>query len=106
MARSLGLSSLTILAVLEHRRCYGLDIVDRTGLLEGTVYTTLRRMEKKGLVAGTWEDPRISEEERRPRRRYYELSPDGQRELEVGRAKVAWIAAGTPDGGVGGERGA
>lgn len=105
MARSLGLTSLTILAALEHRRCYGLDIVDRTGLLEGTVYTTLRRMEKKGLVVGSWEDPAIAEEERRPRRRYYTLLPEGARELELGRAKVEWITSGAANGVAGGEQG-
>jgi DNA-binding PadR family transcriptional regulator len=104
MARSLGLTSLTILAALEHRRCYGLDLVDRTGLLEGTVYTTLRRMEKRGLVEGTWEDPAIAEEERRPRRRYYTLLPRGARELELGRARVEWIATGAADGVAGGEQ--
>ena len=104
MARSLGLTSLMILATLEHRRCYGLDIVDRTGLLEGTVYTTLRRMEKKGLVEGTWEDPAIAEGERRPRRRYYTLLPEGARALDLGRAKVEWIAAGAANSVAGGER--
>jgi DNA-binding PadR family transcriptional regulator len=104
MARPLGLTSLTILAALEHRRCYGLDLVDRTGLLEGTVYTTLRRMEKKGLVEGSWEDPEIAEQERRPRRRYYTLRPEGARELELGRARVQWITAGAGDRAARGEQ--
>ena len=88
MGRFLGLASITILAALESRRCYGLDIIDRTGLLAGTVYTTLRRMEKKGLVAGRWEDADIAEEERRPRRRYYTLTAEGAAELNQARTRM------------------
>ena len=44
-----------ILAALEARVRYGLDITQSTGLLPGTVYTTLRRLEKRNLVRGEWE---------------------------------------------------
>ena len=81
MARRPGITTLMILASLVNRRAYGLDIIDRTGLGPGTVYTTLRRMEKRGLVQGGWEDPSIAERERRPRRRYYSLLPEGSKAL-------------------------
>lgn len=86
MGRSLGITTVMILTVIERRVCYGLDIVNRTGLLPGTVYTTLRRLERKGHVAGRWEDPEVAESDRRPRRRYYELTPSGRRALEATRA--------------------
>lgn len=95
MARRLGLTSLTILAALEEGPAYGLDLIDRTGLLAGTAYTTLRRLEKKGLVAGRWEDPEIAEAERRPRRRYYALEPLGRSTLSEERARLNGVLGGT-----------
>lgn len=82
MARSLGVATTAILAAVRSRVRYGLDIADKTGLLQGTVYTTLRRLERRGLVEAHWEDPMVAEAERRPRRRYYELTPAGETELE------------------------
>jgi DNA-binding PadR family transcriptional regulator len=82
MARPLGAATTAILAAIRSRARYGLDIADQTGLLQGTVYTTLRRLERRGLVAARWEDPAFAEAERRPRRRYYELTPVGQTELD------------------------
>ena len=79
--RTLGLVSATILqAVLEGGR-YGLDIMDVTGLPDGTVYKTLHRMEKRGLIQSQWEEPGIAERERRPRRKYYAITPEGEIEL-------------------------
>ncbi len=94
MGRHLGLSSTLILAALEARVRYGLDITQRTGLLPGTVYTTLRRLEKRELVCGEWEAPDIAEVERRPRRRYYSLTPSGEVELAQGRARLAALPFG------------
>jgi PadR family transcriptional regulator PadR len=52
---------------------YGLEISEQTGLLGGTVYPILLRLEKEGLLTSRWEgvDPRT---EKRPARRYYRLS--------------------------------
>ena len=81
MSRSLGVTTVLILTALDRGVCYGLDIVNRTGMLPGTVYTTLRRLERRGFIAGQWEDAEIAESERRPRRRYYELTPTGAEAL-------------------------
>ena len=83
MSRSLGVTTVLVLTALDRGVCYGLDIVNRTGMLPGTVYTTLRRLERRGLIAGSWEDAEIAESERRPRRRYYELTPQGSESLEA-----------------------
>jgi DNA-binding PadR family transcriptional regulator len=48
-----------------------------------TMYPLLRRLEDAGLVAGEWEHP-----ERRSRR-FYRITPDGERERERLRAEVA-----------------
>lgn len=92
MARALGITTVAILAVLEGRRRYGLDITSETGLLPGTVYTTLRRLERRSMIRGTWEDPEIAERERRPRRRYYQLTPDGVRALDAARHRLQGLA--------------
>lgn len=88
MSRSLGMTTVTILAAIEQRACYGLDIINRTGLLAGTVYTTLRRLERRDMVSGRWEDAELAASERRPRRRYYVLTPEGTRALDTARVRL------------------
>jgi DNA-binding PadR family transcriptional regulator len=55
---------------------YGLEIAERTGLLPGTTYPILLRLQQAGWVRDRWEsiDPH---DEHRPRRRYYRLTDDG-----------------------------
>ena len=93
MPRVLGITSLQILAAIRDGRAYGLDIVAHTGLPSGTVYPTLGRLRKSGLVQPRWEDQRTAEGEGRPRRRYYELNADGIRALAEGMARFAAAAA-------------
>jgi DNA-binding PadR family transcriptional regulator len=93
MPRSLGITSLQILGAIRGGTCYGLDIVARTGLPSGTVYPTLGRLKRAGLVKARWEDQRIAEREGRPRRRYYELSAAGEEALARGASRVAQLAA-------------
>lgn len=94
MGRPLGMGTVAILAGLQGSVRYGLDIIQRTGLLPGTVYTTLRRLETRGLVAGHWEEAEVAEAERRPRRRYYTLTPEGDAALEVARERLGDLATG------------
>jgi DNA-binding PadR family transcriptional regulator len=93
MPRSLGITSLQILGAIRSGSCYGLDIVTRTGLPSGTVYPTLGRLKRAGLVKPRWEDQRIAEREGRPRRRYYELTAAGEAALAKGASQVARLAA-------------
>jgi len=88
MSRALGVTTVVVLSVIERSVCYGLDIVNRAGLLPGTVYTTLRRLERRGWIEGRWEDPAIAESERRPRRRYYELTREGRVALRTARGRL------------------
>jgi DNA-binding PadR family transcriptional regulator len=67
---------------------YGFDVIDATGLPSGTVYPALARLEHEALVASRWEDPRIAQREKRPPRKYYEITAAGERTL---RAAVAAI---------------
>ncbi len=89
MSRSLGVTTVTILAAIQSGVRYGLDIANRTELLPGTVYTTLRRLERRGSIEGRWEDADTAERERRPRRRYYRLTPDGAAALAQARDRLA-----------------
>ncbi len=89
MSRSLGVTTVTILGAIQSGVRYGLDIVNRTELLPGTVYTTLRRLERRGSIEGRWEDADVAAEERRPRRRYYRLTPAGAEALAEARARFA-----------------
>ena len=61
---------------------YGLEIVDKSnGLIKrGTVYATLQRMKKRGLVTERSEP--APEGERGPERVKYALTPQGQEELD------------------------
>ena len=93
MPRPLGVTSLRILGAIRDGVSYGLDIVATTGMPSGTVYPTLGRLKKRGLVRGRWEDQRVAEREGRPRRRYYELTGDGERALAVGASRLAAVAA-------------
>lgn len=93
MSRALGITSLQILAAIRDGWAYGLDVVAHTGLPSGTVYTTLGRLRKSGLIRSHWEDQGTAESEGRPRRRYYELSSEGVRALAEGLSRVAALSA-------------
>ena len=66
---------------------HGFDVIDATGLASGTVYPILRRLEREGLVSGSWEDVAIAQHEQRPPRRYYELTAAGQVVLATSAAR-------------------
>lgn len=95
--RPMGEGTLTILQAIAGGHRYGSDIMVATGQGGGTVYKVLRRLEMRGLIEGVWEDAAEAEAERRPRRRYYRLSPEGRVRLAeagvpqraVGRGRVA-----------------
>jgi len=92
MSRPLGLAALQILAAIRDGSAYGLDIVATTGLPSGTVYPTLGRLRRSGHLKARWEDQREADREGRSRRRYYELSGEGEKALAEGTARVAEAA--------------
>lgn len=79
--RALGFVTAVILRALRDGHRHGADIMSATGEGGGTVYKVLRRLEDRELIAGQWEDATVAERERRPRRRYYELTAQGKVEL-------------------------
>jgi DNA-binding PadR family transcriptional regulator len=76
--RGPGIVTLAILRAIQSGRRYGADIMEATALGGGTVYKTLGRLERRGWVEGAWEDPAVAEAGKRPRRRFYDLTPEGE----------------------------
>jgi DNA-binding PadR family transcriptional regulator len=60
---------------------YGFDIADATGLQTGTVYPALRRLEGLGFVRSHWENEKTARRDRRPARRYYQITAAGAKAL-------------------------
>jgi DNA-binding PadR family transcriptional regulator len=71
----------TVLLAIRAGHRYGFDIMDATGLPDGTVYPILRRLERGGVLEGAWEDEARARSEQRPRRRYYRLTSVGEEAL-------------------------
>jgi len=66
-----------VLIAIRAGHLYGFDVMDVTGLPDGTVYPILRRLEDKGALTAEWEPEAKASAERRPARRYYRLTPEG-----------------------------
>lgn len=99
MPRSLGYATLAILrAILDGAR-YGLDIMERTGLPSGTVYPTLRRLEKRGYLSARWEPESAARSEGRPRRRYYRITGAGEAAVRAAIREYGALLGGALPGG-------
>jgi DNA-binding PadR family transcriptional regulator len=83
--RRLSLQAVEILAVMLEEptaEYYGLDLGKRVGVLTGTVYPLLRRLEDAGWLTSAEEDidPTAAG---RPRRRLYRLTGEGARAARI-----------------------
>ena len=78
---SLTYPTAAVLLAVRRGHRYGFDIMDATGLPDGTVYPILRRLERRGVLAGAWEDEAAAHAEQRPARRYYRLTAVGEASL-------------------------
>src|SRR5690348_8111651 len=93
MGPRMTMQTLLILQALLHdpaRELYGLELAQETGLLPGTAYPILLRLETHGWITSRWEDidPHA---EKRPARRYYRLTASG-----AAQASAAFAAARRP----------
>jgi DNA-binding PadR family transcriptional regulator len=84
---ALSYTGLFIVQALAQGYRFGFDIMEVTGLPSGTVYPALRRLEALQLVSSDWEKDQKARKEGRPRRRYYELTPAGKRQLAEAEAR-------------------
>lgn len=71
-------SAALILKALSLGYCFGLDVMEVTGLPSGTVYPALRRLERDELVLSKWESEKDATANNRPARRYYEVTKAGK----------------------------
>ena len=76
-----------VLEAIARGRCFGFEIMEVSGLPDGTVYPALRRLEGAGMLTSEWEDEEKALAQKRPRRRYYSLTADGAQLLERARAR-------------------
>lgn len=79
--KPLSISALNVLGAVSRGIRYGFDIMDATDLPSGTVYPALGRLERDGYVRSKWEPQAVAQREKRPPRRYYEISASGSRAL-------------------------
>lgn len=84
---ALSLTGLFVLQALAQGHRFGFDIMEATGLPSGTIYPALRRLEAIELVTSDWEKDLQARREGRPRRRYYELTRAGRRQLNEAEAR-------------------
>jgi DNA-binding PadR family transcriptional regulator len=76
---------------------YGFDIMDASGLPGGTVYPALRRLERAGFVRSKWESEDIARKAKRPRRRYYSVTEEGDRALQGALERFPLLRQPLPD---------
>jgi DNA-binding PadR family transcriptional regulator len=79
--KPLSMSAVVVLDAVARRIRHGFDIMDATGLPSGTVYPILGRLERDGYVRSRWESQTIALREKRPPRRYYEVTAGGAKAL-------------------------
>ena len=79
--KPLSPATVAVLKALAGGIRHGFDIMDATGLPSGTVYPILGRLERAALVRSRWEAASVAQREKRPPRRYYEISAAGVRAL-------------------------
>ena len=78
---SLTYPTAAVLLAIRNGYRYGFDVMDATGLPDGTVYPILRRLERRGVLVGHWESEATARAEQRPQRRYYALTPVGEESM-------------------------
>jgi DNA-binding PadR family transcriptional regulator len=79
--KPLSPATTAVLKAVADRVRHGFDIMDATGLASGTVYPILGRLERANLLKARWEAPGVAQREKRPPRRYYEITGAGSRTL-------------------------
>ena len=78
---ALRVGAVMVLHALARGHRYGFDLMDQTGLTSGTIYPALDKLERLGLADSSWEDARVAQREKRPPRKYYQITELGKAEL-------------------------
>jgi PadR family transcriptional regulator PadR len=83
----LSFGQVCVLHAIADGNRFGFDIMDVTGLTSGTVYPTLDKLESLGYLTSQWEDVKRARREKRPPRRYFDLTAAGARALAAALTK-------------------
>jgi PadR family transcriptional regulator PadR len=83
----LPFASIAVLHAVADGHRFGFEIIDAIGLRSGTVYPVLDKLESAGLLTSTWEDAARARRDKRPPRRYFDLTADGAAALAAGLAR-------------------
>jgi len=83
----LAFGQVSVLHAIAGGNRFGFDIMDATGLTSGTVYPTLDKLESLGYVTSKWEDVKKARRDKRPPRRYFDLTAAGAQALAVALTK-------------------
>jgi len=89
-----GVLEGSVLEIISRKATYGYDITQQLrkigfeDVVEGTVYTILVRLEKNGLVETEKKPSEVG-----PPRKFYALTPQGQKELEIFWAKWDFVSS-------------
>lgn len=94
----LPVGTVMVLHAMARGHRYGFDLIEQTGLTSGTVYPALERLEGLGFARSKWEEARLAHAEKRPPRRYFEITASGKRELAVALDRYKALAPLTIDG--------
>jgi PadR family transcriptional regulator PadR len=97
MARkTLGMTTVQVLHSVALGNRYGFDIMDRTGLPSGTVYPALSRLERMGLLRARWEAHEVARREKRPPRKYYQITAEGKQRLLAAAERIRAVERSLP----------
>jgi PadR family transcriptional regulator PadR len=96
VARQFSYPVVLVLHAIADGVSYGFDIMDRTELPSGTVYPALSRLERDGYVRSQWENLVKAHGDRRPPRRYYRITAQGERALTDALARYHALKAPRP----------
>jgi DNA-binding PadR family transcriptional regulator len=96
--RGLPVGAVMVLHALARGHRYGFDLISETGLTSGTVYPTLDRLERDGLALSNWEEARVAHEEKRPPRKYFQITEEGKAVLIKALDRYKALAPLTLDG--------
>jgi PadR family transcriptional regulator PadR len=83
-----GVLEFCILSILSHKEVYSSDIIEKMKeakliVVEGTLYPLLTRLKNAGLLSYRWEESPSG-----PPRKYYSLTPLGEKFLEE--LRITW----------------
>lgn len=96
--RGLSVGTVMVLHAMARGHRYGFDLIEQTGLTSGTVYPALERLEGLGHVRSKWEDVRLARAEKRPPRKYFEITGAGKLALAEALERYKALAPVSIDG--------